>query len=181
VAYRQLFAGIGMQLRIFFAQMVRFVKHLLAVAIHREKSVSAVAGQGEVSRHEARHNMAGLRDLFMANNDIVVRALHNSRDKYPENIIDAQIDEREEMTQQVLEGVYRASGHTRAQKNYKKEMLRGFYVERRVIHQFLDRGDITPEQANELRVRVNKLETYTLGHDPNELVMKLVEIGSMRH
>jgi hypothetical protein len=60
-------------------------------------------------------------------------------------------------------------------------MLRGFYVERRVIHQFLDRGDITPEQANELRVKVNKLETYTLGHDPNELVMKLMEIGSMRH
>jgi CPA1 family monovalent cation:H+ antiporter len=178
VAYHQLFAGVGVQLRLFFTQLARFAKHLLTAAQHRDADVHA---SGAVDRHAARSNMVGLRDLFAANNDVVIKALHNSRGKYPEEILEAQMDEREELTQQVLGGAYRTSRHVRAQKNYKKELLRGFYVERKVIYQFLDRGEITPEQANELRVRVNKLETYALGHDPNELVIKLMEIGSARN
>jgi CPA1 family monovalent cation:H+ antiporter len=181
VAYHQLFAGVGVQLRIFLTQAVRFVKHLLIMTKQKKKNAPYTASQGEMNNsQEARHNVSGLRDLFAANNDVVLKALHNARDKYPEDILEAQIDEREELTQQVLGGVYRTSRHTRVQKNYKKDLLRGFYVERRVIHQFLDRGEITAEQANEQRVRVNKLETYALGHDPNELVVKLIEIGSVR-
>jgi hypothetical protein len=44
-----------------------------------------------------------------------------------------------------------------------------------VIHQFLDRGEITAEQANALRGDVNRLEIYTLSgkHGAFEPMIKM--------
>jgi hypothetical protein len=44
----------------------------------------------------------------------------------------------------------------------EKEMLNAFYVERYVIHQFLAANKITSEEANEMRVIINGLESYIL-------------------
>ncbi|GHU88304.1 sodium:proton antiporter [Clostridia bacterium] len=131
-------------------------------------------------RLEARKHIRNLQELFRRNTAHVVEALNNSRGKYPDGLIDWQIEERRNMSRQLMESVYNDRFQDRMHKDHEHEQLKGYYVERRVIHQLLERHEITKDQANELRVKVNKLESFTLGEGENEIMDKLLSLTARR-
>jgi hypothetical protein len=57
---------------------------------------------------------------------------------------------------------------------YDEEMLRGFEIERGVIDSFQQRGFITSDEADHMRIDVNTMETYLLEERHNNNVMKLL-------
>jgi CPA1 family monovalent cation:H+ antiporter len=93
-----------------------------------------------------------------------------------ERMIDQLQEEREDLAEQMAQGVYRQSVYARVHRDYNTELLKGYYVERRVIHQFLEERKINLEYANALRVNVNKLESYTLAHHHNDVVQKMLTL-----
>jgi CPA1 family monovalent cation:H+ antiporter len=93
---------------------------------------------------------------------VLANILREGAEAWPERLLDRSLHERRSMAGEIDSGMFGRSVQGRFQPGYVDELINGFYVERRVIHQFLDRGEITAEQANELRGDVNRLEIYTL-------------------
>jgi CPA1 family monovalent cation:H+ antiporter len=120
-----------------------------------------------------------LRDIFAGNTDLMVSALEGARNRFPDELIDWVIDERIDLKHQVVDSAYGALD-VRQQKDYDANMIKGYYVERRVIHQFLEQDKITLEQANIFRVDVNKLESFTLAHNRSEIVLKFLTLSGLR-
>lgn len=140
-----------------------------------------------ISRHRewvkalmpVKEHMRNLTDVFQNTLVLVEDFLNSERVKCPEKIINRLIDEREELSEGMTRGIAKKRFAQGFDINYEKDMLNSFYVERRVIHQFMTSEKITPEEANEMRVDVNGLESYILsGHrsdiaaDINALVSK---------
>jgi CPA1 family monovalent cation:H+ antiporter len=122
-----------------------------------------------------------LQLIFSNNTDSVVQALDSLRGQYSEDLINLLIDERIDLTDQLIDSVYGAL-HRHAQFHQghsSADDLRGYYVERRVIHQFLEQGKITEEQANAFRIDVNKLESFTLAHNRSSVVLKFMTLTGL--
>jgi hypothetical protein len=130
-----------------------------------------------VSRHKdwvsammpVKEHMRNLTDVFQKTLVLVEEYLNSKRDRYPERIINRLIDEREDLSDGMERGITKKRFVQRMDISYEKDMLNSFYVERRVIHQFMTSGKITPEEANELRVDVNGLESYILSEHRSDI------------
>ncbi|MDR3120426.1 MAG: sodium:proton antiporter [Clostridiales bacterium] len=127
------------------------------------------------SVRQYRREMSG---LFERNTKLVLRMLAELREagRYPEKLLAALTDERADLARQVETGTFRRAVQARLHQNQDDELLKGYYIERRVIHQFQEQKKITLEQANALRVDVNKLESFTLAHNNNEVVRKMLSL-----
>jgi CPA1 family monovalent cation:H+ antiporter len=98
--------------------------------------------------------------------------IESKRGRYPEAMAALLARERENMSERMelrlLERFADPSDAESANLKYGVSMLQAFYVERGVIHRFFTGGEITREEANEMRLVVNSLESYILtgiGHD----------------
>ncbi|MDR3238724.1 MAG: sodium:proton antiporter [Clostridiales bacterium] len=113
-----------------------------------------------------------LNAVFTRNGLRVVRVLNQERDFISDGeIIDRLTQERMDLSKQMRAGFY--INHGQPHDGYEEEILQGFYVERRVIHQFLERGAITPRQANDFRMVVNEMESFTLSGESEELITEI--------
>ncbi|MDR3242894.1 MAG: sodium:proton antiporter [Clostridiales Family XIII bacterium] len=119
-----------------------------------------------------------LQDLFWQQTDIVIKGLDSMRGRYSDELIGELIEGRIDLAGQVMEGLYGDALHARLNQEYENEMLKGYDVERQVISEFLERGRLTEEQANTMRVNVNKLESFTLADKNNDLALKLMSLGA---
>jgi CPA1 family monovalent cation:H+ antiporter len=138
----------------------------------------ATRAKQEVLMRKRRHE---LRDSFVTNTELVLAYLEGKRGEYPPLLVDTLLEERRELAEKMRQGFHGGVLVNRLHRARDDEMLRGYYVERRVIHQFLERGAITQAQANGMRLQVNKLETFTLAHNKDsEEVLKLISLISRR-
>jgi CPA1 family monovalent cation:H+ antiporter len=117
--------------------------------------------------------------MFREDTEVAMEALQALRGEYSDKLVDILTVERAELAEK-MEQNFSHAFTTHLHRLRDDEMLKGYYVERRVIHQFLESGKITPAQANELRLKVNKMETFTLSHGDNEVVVKLMSLLARR-
>ncbi|MDR1571585.1 MAG: sodium:proton antiporter [Clostridiales Family XIII bacterium] len=117
-----------------------------------------------------------LRDLFWEETDVVVQALEDMRYLYPEKLIAQFVEERINYMGPLIDDTYAGSLRARLHEEYVKELLVGYEIERETIWDFCDQGRISEEQANELRVNVNKLESYTLSGNRNDAMLRLIAL-----
>ncbi|MDR2770643.1 MAG: sodium:proton antiporter [Clostridiales Family XIII bacterium] len=103
-----------------------------------------------------------VREQFVKNAALLSKALRAERGNLPERLADRMLHERLSKGAEIESGMFGRALYERLQPGYEDALINGFYVERRVIHQFLEREDISAEQANALRSDVNRLEIYTL-------------------
>jgi CPA1 family monovalent cation:H+ antiporter len=109
---------------------------------------------------EEAHREA-VKEQLAKNGVLLAKALRTERADLPERLVARTLRERQSKAAEIGSGMFGRAMFERLQPGYETELINGFYVERRVIHQFLDRGEITLEQANTLRGDVNRLELYT--------------------
>jgi CPA1 family monovalent cation:H+ antiporter len=100
--------------------------------------------------------------------EMLTDALRDKRETWPERLTHRSLHERKSKAAEIEERMRGRALVGRLQPDYEGELINGFYVERRVIHQFLERGEITVERANTLRGDVNRLELYALSEGHGE-------------
>jgi CPA1 family monovalent cation:H+ antiporter len=112
------------------------------------------------------HRMA-VGEQISKNGALLAKTLRAERTDLPERFMSRILHERQSKAAEIESGMFGRTLFERMQPGYETELINGFYVERRVIHQFLDRGEITLEQANALRGDVSRLELYTFSEKRN--------------
>jgi CPA1 family monovalent cation:H+ antiporter len=103
-------------------------------------------------------------------------ALEGEQENPPTAMAERLIRERGVLARQLARGLAGRNTHARLNAGYEEQLLRGFYVERRVIHQFLEKGKISPDLANTLRSDVSVLEIHILSGRHAEF---LIEVKSL--
>jgi CPA1 family monovalent cation:H+ antiporter len=133
--------------------------------------------RADMSAEEYRQK---LRDLFWDITDLIVKSFEDVRDRYADKQIALFIEERVNLMGHLIDDAYAGTLRARLHEEYVDELLIGYEIERETIWDFLDEGKLTLPQANELRVNVNKLESYTLADDQNDVMLKLLSIVERR-
>jgi CPA1 family monovalent cation:H+ antiporter len=119
-------------------------------------------GRNRLLRFFDEERRDAAREMFAKNSAVLAKVLREGGESRPKRLTDRMLREREAAVAEVENRLFGLDAPGRFQQGYADELINGFYVERRVIHQFLDRGEITAEQANALRGDVNRLELYAL-------------------
>ncbi|MDR2133010.1 MAG: sodium:proton antiporter [Clostridiales Family XIII bacterium] len=117
-----------------------------------------------------------LRDLFWDLTDTIIKSFDEVRDRYSDRLIALFIEERVNLMGHLIDDAYAGTLRARLHEEYVDELLIGYEIERETIWDFLDEGRMTLSQANELRANVNKLESYTLADDQNDVMLKLISV-----
>ncbi|MBS5822193.1 MAG: sodium:proton antiporter, partial [Enterococcus gilvus] len=142
---------------IFVRRIIRVIMHPKMFWERRQKRKETVDNQ----------DISSLRKIFIRNSEAILDSLENLRDVYDEELIDFFVDERKNLMHQV-------SGHglfgtylIQQDPLYAKELIRGFYLERKIIDEFEAEDEITNIAANNYRHQVNQLESYAM-QQPSE-------------
>jgi hypothetical protein len=128
---------------------------------------------------DEKHCLA-MRERLAKSVALLAKELREGPESRPERMIEGALHERKLMAAEIEGGMFGRNLHGPFHQGYETELINGFYVERRVIHQFLDRGEITVEQANALRGDVNRLELYMLSEKHGEDAPMVKMFAKMR-
>ncbi|GCF92761.1 sodium:proton antiporter [Enterococcus florum] len=109
-----------------------------------------------------RQDLSMVKKVFLRNSQTVLSSLDNLRDVYDEELIDFFIAERENLMDQVKKRGLIGTLFIQQDPMYTKELLRGYYLERKVIDEYESTEEISTFEANNYRHRVNLLESYTM-------------------
>ncbi|MBM7710443.1 cation:proton antiporter [Enterococcus xiangfangensis] len=136
-----------------------FVRRIIRIILHPKMFWQRKKKQKEIVDNR---DISSLRKIFIRNSEVILDSLENLRDVYDEDLIDFFVDERKNLMNQV-------SGHglfgthlIQQDPLYVKELIRGFYLERKLIDQYEANSEITNFTANNYRHQVNQLESYTM-------------------
>ncbi len=137
---------------IFVRRIIRIIMHPKMFWERRQKRKETVDNE----------DISTLRKIFIRNSEAILDSLENLRDVYDEDLIDFFVDERKNLMNQV-------SGHglfgtylIQQDPLYAKELIRGFYLERRLLIKYESKRRITNFSANNYRDQVNQLESYAM-------------------
>ncbi|MEQ7208098.1 sodium:proton antiporter [Enterococcus avium] len=137
---------------IFVRRIIRIIMHPKMFWERRQKRKETVDNE----------DISTLRKIFIRNSEAILDSLENLRDVYDEDLIDFFVDEQKNLMNQV-------SGHglfgtylIQQDPLYAKELIRGFYLERKIIDKYEVSEDITNFSANNYRDQVNQLESYAM-------------------
>jgi CPA1 family monovalent cation:H+ antiporter len=103
-----------------------------------------------------------IQDVFWKNTTEVLAALDAMRDRYPEHMVAEVVEERIELTGQIMEGVYGSMVRARMHDEYDNELVKGFELERQVVARLFAEGKLDDAAADQIRIDINTLESYTM-------------------
>ncbi|MFC4651373.1 cation:proton antiporter [Lactococcus nasutitermitis] len=153
-----------------FVSVVAFrVLHLLVSRIlHIDLTLRKVQANVDLRRDEITH-------LYFKNTELILQALENLESVYDAQLIDFLQAERLRSAEYVAQGDYIARLLHRTQPNNLREMMRAYYLERKVIFEYESAGEITAREARLLRQNVNVLEDYSMANDHRTLLFDFLE------
>lgn len=137
------------------------VQRIIRVILHPKLFLQRRRARGQRSVID-RRDVSAVREIFLQNSQAILNSLENLRDVYDEELIDFFVEERQNLMDQVnKKGLF---GTILIQQDplYTKELLRGYYLERKIIDEHEVSGDISTFEANDYRHRVNLLESYAM-------------------
>jgi CPA1 family monovalent cation:H+ antiporter len=129
-----------------------------------------IAGDGASTMHEHKKQLDALQqmeakklqDVFWQNTSAVLEALDGMRERYPDRMVSEVVEERIELTGQIMEGVYGSAVRARMHDKYDSELVKAFELERGVVAQFYEAGKLDDAAADQIRIDINTLESYTM-------------------
>lgn len=137
-----------------------FVRRLIRIILHpkmfwqRQKSDR----QTLISEKDIQE----IRETYQNNTQLIIESLENLTDVYDETMIEFFIEQRK------IQGIKMASGNLisawmiQQDSLYSKKMLRGYYLERKIVDEYEEAEKITTFSANSYRRNINLLESYTM-------------------
>ncbi|WP_407857066.1 cation:proton antiporter [Enterococcus hailinensis] len=136
-----------------------FVRRIIRIISHPKMFWERRKNQRETVDNE---DISALRKVFLRNSEAILDSLENLRDVYDEDLIDFFVDERKNLMKQVENHGLFGTYLIQQDPLYSKELIRGFYLERKLIDEYEVKGDISNFVANDYRHQVNQLESYAI-------------------
>jgi hypothetical protein len=100
--------------------------------------------------------------------------------RYPDAVVDWVASQRAGLAEQISEGTLAETHRARWSPRYQTELLHAYQVERTAITDLAAAGSITPDQADGLRVTVDRLELNALLGDQAKVIAQTDSIIKSR-
>lgn len=117
-----------------------------------------------------------IAELYLENTEMIIESLENLKGVYKSSLISFMQDSRLRETAIITSGAFVERVINRVKPNNIDEMLRGYYLERKLIFEYEEKRLITTKYAKKLRQNVNNLENYSLKEAVNTLPYDMVEL-----
>lgn len=160
---------------------LRFALALTGRTIHSLMQRALHFGRGNRKTPEvvaATHDE--ITQLYFHNTELILQALENLEEVYEAQLINFLQAERLRAAEFVANGGYITRLLNRVHPNNLTEMMRAYYLERKVIFEYESNGLLTPREAKLLRQNVNTLEDYSMSSDHHTLLYDLIDRRARR-
>ena len=117
-----------------------------------------------------------ISELYLENTELIIESLENLKGIYKSSLISFMQESRLRETAIIGSGAFVERVITRIKPNNIDEMLRGYYLERKLIFEYEENKLITTKYAKKLRQNVNNLENYSLKEAANTLPYDMMEL-----
>lgn len=117
-----------------------------------------------------------IAELYLANTEMIIESLESLKGVYRRSLISFMQESRLRETAIISSGAFVERVINRVKPNNIDEMLRGYYLERKLIFEYEEKRLITTKYAKKLRQNVNNLENYSLKEAANTLPYDMVEL-----
>ncbi|MDU1630184.1 MAG: cation:proton antiporter, partial [Lactococcus lactis] len=116
-----------------------------------------------------------ITELYFNNTELILQALDNLNGVFDEQLLNFLQSERLRTSEIVASGGHISRMVNKAQPNNITEMMRAYYLERKVIFEHELSGEITAREAKDMRLNVNILEDYSLASNHHTLLFDFLE------
>jgi CPA1 family monovalent cation:H+ antiporter len=116
-----------------------------------------------------------IRDLYFNNTALILEALENLEGIYNVDLINYLQSERLRTSEQVATGGFINRIITKVRPNNLDEMMRAYYLERKLIYEYEAEGLLTAREAKIMRKNVNALEDYSMNAQQSSLFYDFLE------
>lgn len=118
--------------------------------------------------------------LYLANTEIIIESLENLKGIYRSTLISFLQESRLRETSLITSGAFVERVINRTKPNNIDEMLRGYYLERKLIFEYEEQHLISAKYARRMRQNVNELENYSLRESANTLPYDMINYARNR-
>lgn len=157
--------SVGKQILSFFSLWLLVLRSFFRVILHpqlflqRKKQLKGSLAQKDISEVQA---------VYLQNSDYIFRSLTNLEDVYDSELINYFLRTRESSIKRFKQYNFIEALIIEKDPLYAKTLLRGYYLERKVIDEYEVADKITTFSANEYRRNVNLLESYAMSRLNNK-------------
>lgn len=127
-------------------------------------------------RHLRAIDYDQISELYLENTELIIESLENLKGIYKSSLISFMQESRLRETAIIGSGAFVERVINRIKPNNIDEMLRGYYLERKLIFEYEEKKLITAKYAKKLRQNVNNLENYSLKEAANTLPYDMMEL-----
>ena len=127
-------------------------------------------------RHLRAIDYDQISELYLENTELIIESLENLKGIYKSSLISFMQESRLRETAIIGSGAFVERVINRIKPNNIDEMLRGYYLERKLIFEYEEKKLITTKYAKKLRQNVNNLENYSLKEAANTLPYDMMEL-----
>lgn len=135
--------------------------------------------RGEINRLEAI-DYDQIAELYLANTEVIIESLENLKGVYRSSLVSFLQESRLRETAIITSGAFVERVINRIKPNNIDEMLRGYYLERKLIFEYEEQHLITAKYAKRMRQNVNELENYSLQESANTLPYDMIAYARNR-
>ena len=118
--------------------------------------------------------------LYLSNTEIIIESLENLKGIYRSTLISFLQESRLRETSLITSGAFVERVINRIKPNNIDEMLRGYYLERKLIFEYEEQHLISAKYARRMRQNVNELENYSLRESANTLPYDMINYARNR-
>ena len=127
-------------------------------------------GAGNREKVDTEKTRQEITELYFSNTELVLQSLENLDGVYDEQLIHFLQSERLRTASFVADGGHITRMVNKTHPNNLSEMMRGYYLERKLIFEYENSGELTSKEAQEMRQAVNVMEDYSIaGQQPSLL------------
>lgn len=152
------------------AIFLRAVRLVLSHILHIN-----IAFRGKKLRKLIGDSRTEIRELYFSNTALVMEALESLEGIYNAELINYLQSERLRTSEQVASGGFINRIITKVRPNNLDEMMRGYYLERKLIFEYEAKGELTAREAQMMRKNVNALENYSMNDQHSNLLYDFLE------
>ena len=118
--------------------------------------------------------------LYLANTEIIIESLENLKGVYRSSLVSFLQESRLRETSLITSGAFVERVINRIKPNNIDEMLRGYYLERKLIFEYEEQHLISAKYARRMRQNVNELENYSLRESANTIPYDMINYARNR-
>jgi CPA1 family monovalent cation:H+ antiporter len=152
------------------------ISHQFKAFIENTSAILRMRHHPIENEEEATKRQYVMLKIYQKNSGLVINAVKGMSDKFSSETLQLFIDKRLNIARQVSDSIQKGEDD-KEQLLLDNSVLHGYYIERKVINDMLEKGKMTATEANNLLINVNQLESFTLIHNKNSVAKKLREFA----